>query len=80
MKNEAQSTYALLVRSEEKGRGMMEAAVYALCILSAVAAIWQFIGQRPRFLMKAGLASATCAGHVATCGASKSGDEVLNKR
>jgi hypothetical protein len=45
MKNEAQSTYALLVRSEEKGRGMMEAVVYALCILSAVAAIWQFIGQ-----------------------------------
>lgn len=24
---------------------MMEAVVYALCILSAVAAIWQFIGQ-----------------------------------
>jgi len=45
MNNEAQSTYALLVRSEEKGRGMMEAVVYALCILSAVAAIWQFIGQ-----------------------------------
>jgi hypothetical protein len=42
MKNEAQSTYALL---EEKGRGMMEAVVYALCILSALAAIWQFIGQ-----------------------------------
>jgi hypothetical protein len=45
MKNEAQSTYALLVRSEEKGRGMMEAVVYALCILSALAAIWQFIVQ-----------------------------------
>ena len=45
VKNEDQSTYALLVRSEEKGRGMMEAVVYALCILSAVAAIWQFIGQ-----------------------------------
>ena len=24
---------------------MMEAVVYALCILSALAAIWQFIGQ-----------------------------------
>ena len=45
MKNEAQSTYALLVRSEEKGRGIMEMLVYALCILSAVAAIWQFVGQ-----------------------------------
>jgi hypothetical protein len=45
MKNEAQSIYRLLVRSEEKGRGMMETAVYAMCILSAVAAIWQFVGQ-----------------------------------
>jgi hypothetical protein len=45
MKNETQSTYALLVGSEEKGRGMMEVVVYALCILSALAAIWQFIGQ-----------------------------------
>jgi hypothetical protein len=45
MNNEAQSIYGLLVHSEEKGRGMMEAVVYALCILSAVVAIWQFIGQ-----------------------------------
>jgi hypothetical protein len=45
MKNEAQSTYRLLVRSEEKGRGIMETAVYAMCIVSAVVAIWQFIGQ-----------------------------------
>ena len=45
MKNEAQSIYGLLVRSEEKGRSIMETAVYAICILSAVAAIWQFIGQ-----------------------------------
>ena len=45
MKNEAQSTYALLVGSEEKGRGMMETAIYATTILSVVAAIFQFIGQ-----------------------------------
>jgi hypothetical protein len=45
MKNETQSTYALLIGSEEKGRGLMEGVVYALCILSALAAIWQFIGQ-----------------------------------
>ncbi len=45
MKNEAQSTYALLVHSEEKGRGIMETAVYAMCILSAVVAIWQFVWQ-----------------------------------
>jgi hypothetical protein len=45
MNNESESTYALLVRSEEKGRGMMEMVVYALCVLSAIATIWQFIGQ-----------------------------------
>jgi len=45
MNNETESIYGLLVHSEEKGRGMMEAVVYALCILSALAAIWQFIGQ-----------------------------------
>jgi hypothetical protein len=45
MKNEARSIYGLLVRSEEKGRSRMETAVYAMCILSAVAVIWQFIWQ-----------------------------------
>ena len=45
MKNEAQSTYALLVHSEDKGRGIMEMAVYATCILSVAAAILQFISQ-----------------------------------
>ena len=45
MKNEAQSIYGLLVHSEEKGRSMMETAIYAMCIVSAVAAIWQFIWQ-----------------------------------
>ena len=43
MKN--QSIYGLLVNSEEKGRSRMEMAVYAVCILSAVAAIGQFIWQ-----------------------------------
>src|SRR5881296_3047329 len=45
MNNEAQSIYGLLVHSEEKGRGIMETAVYATCILSVVAAICQFIAQ-----------------------------------
>jgi hypothetical protein len=45
MNNEAKSIYGLLVQSEEKGRGIMETAVYATCILSVVAAIMQFIGQ-----------------------------------
>jgi hypothetical protein len=40
-----QSTYALLVRSEEKVRGLFETIAYGLFILSAVAAIGQFVLQ-----------------------------------
>ncbi len=39
------TTYELLVQSEEKGRTIIETAVYAMCILSVVVAIFQFIGQ-----------------------------------
>jgi hypothetical protein len=45
MNNEAQSTYGLLVRSEEKGRSIMETVVYALLGLSAIISIWQFAQQ-----------------------------------
>jgi hypothetical protein len=46
MNNEGQeSIYGLLVHSEEKGRGIMETAVYATCILSVAVAILQFISQ-----------------------------------
>jgi hypothetical protein len=48
MNNEAQSTYRLLVRSEEKGRGIMETVVYALLGLSAIISIWQFVEQPNR--------------------------------
>ena len=48
MNNEAQSTYGLLVRSEEKGRGIMETVVYALFGLSAIISIWQFVEQPNR--------------------------------
>jgi hypothetical protein len=44
MKND-QTLYGILAGSEEKGRGIMETAVYATCILSVVAAIFQFVGQ-----------------------------------
>jgi hypothetical protein len=40
-----ESTYALLVRSEEKERSLLETIAYGLFILSAVAAIWQFAQQ-----------------------------------
>jgi hypothetical protein len=48
-----QTTYALLMRSEEKGRDLFETAVYAICVLSAVFAIWQF-AQEPITLMSDG--------------------------
>ena len=44
MKND-QTLYGILAGSEEKGRGAMETAVYATCMLSVVAAIFQFVGQ-----------------------------------
>lgn len=40
-----ESTYALLVRSEEKERSLFETIAYGLFILSSVAAIWQFAQQ-----------------------------------
>jgi hypothetical protein len=39
------STYAMLVRSEEKERSLFETIAYGLFILSTVAAIWQFAQQ-----------------------------------
>ena len=42
MNNEFESTYALLVRSEEKGRGILETVLYAILILSVVFSIAQF--------------------------------------
>ena len=39
------STYRLLVQSEEKSRNVLEAALYALFALSALATIWQFAEQ-----------------------------------
>ena len=48
MNNEHESTYKLLVRSEETGRSIMETAVYALLSLSAIVSIWQFAEQPNR--------------------------------
>jgi hypothetical protein len=42
MNNQFESTYALLARSEEKGRGVLEILVYAVLILGVVLSIWQF--------------------------------------
>ena len=40
-----ESTYALLVRSEEKERNVFEGAVYLAIILSTVFSIWQVARQ-----------------------------------
>ncbi len=48
MNNENESTYSLLVRSEEKGRSIMETVLYALFGLSAIVSIWQFALQPNR--------------------------------
>ncbi|HEU0274443.1 MAG TPA: hypothetical protein VFQ83_07960 [Candidatus Udaeobacter sp.] len=42
MNNQFESNYALLVRSEEKGRGVLEAVLYIAFVLSAVLLILQF--------------------------------------
>ncbi len=39
------STYKLLMQSEEKGRNILETAIYALVALSVIATIWQFAEQ-----------------------------------
>jgi hypothetical protein len=36
------STYRLLLQSEERGRNILETAVYALFALAAALIIWQF--------------------------------------
>ena len=42
MNNQFESTYALLVRSEEKGRGVLEILVYVVLFLGVVLSIGQF--------------------------------------
>lgn len=48
-----ESTYALLMRSEEKERGILEIVVFALFILCAVFSLWQFAGQSVAFPLSA---------------------------
>jgi len=45
------TTYAMLVQSEEKGRSIMETAVYALLGLSVILSILQFVQQPNRLPM-----------------------------
>ena len=52
-----ESTYALLIRSEEKSRNVIEMAICPILILGAVIAIWQF-AQQPVNIPAAGLKGA----------------------
>ena len=45
MNDHQESTYSLLVRSEEKNRSVLETVVYTTIILSVLVAIWQFAHQ-----------------------------------
>ena len=42
MNNQFESAYAMLVRSEEKGRGILEVLVYVVFAFSVVLSICQF--------------------------------------
>jgi hypothetical protein len=57
--NQQESTYALLVRSEEKSRGVLEIVLYALFIFSAVVPLWQ-LAQQPVKVPAAGLQPTHC--------------------
>jgi hypothetical protein len=45
MNNEIESTYTLLVRSEDRSRNMIEVGGFSLIALSALVAVWQFAVQ-----------------------------------
>ena len=42
LENQHESTYALLIHSEEKNRNLLEVAIYPLLMLGPLIAIWQF--------------------------------------
>ena len=42
MNTKSESTYTLLMRSQEKGRTVLEILVFVLWIFSVVVVIWQF--------------------------------------
>jgi len=58
-----ESTYALLIRSEEKSRNVIKMAICPILILGAVIAIWQF-AQQPVSIPAAGLKGAGCVACV----------------
>src|SRR5438874_13707024 len=58
-----ESTYALLIRSEEKSRNIIEMAIYPMLILGAVIAICQF-AQQPVNIPRVGSDAGGCVACV----------------
>ena len=54
-----ESTYALLIRSKEKKRDLLELTIHPTLMLGAVLAIWQLV-QQPVNIRAAGFERATC--------------------
>ena len=57
--NEYESTYALLIHSEEESRNVFEMVIYPLLILGPIIAVWQFT-QQPVNIPATGLKGAGC--------------------
>ena len=71
MNNQFESTYALLVRSEDKGRGVLESLVYAVLIFGVVLSFWQF-AQGPVKIPAAGIERCVVCGPTVPRAASQS--------
>ncbi len=67
-----ESTYALLLRSEEKERSISETVIYVLLILSVVFSIWQ-VAQQPFRLPTSFVLRATPVGQTAGTGTQQNG-------
>jgi hypothetical protein len=67
MNNQFESTYALLVRSEDRNRNVLEVLLYAIAILTAVAGILQF-AHTPVKISAPGIESRVACATVETCG------------
>lgn len=64
MKKGNRTSYALLMRSEEKGRGLAETGVYALLLLSAIISILQFAQQSRSLPMAETMFESSVVRHV----------------
>jgi len=79
--NQHESTYALLMRSEEKSRNLLEMIIYPLLIIGAIIAICQFVLQTvelPSTDTKAGLRITSVIGFHSCPGDRQSGNSNAN--